>query len=445
MTVLSTPLLAHAPPLSSLKAYSMAFKNVAKKGQASVVSISTVTKHRAKRYRQDPFEELFGFSPNFQSETEEKRTGLGSGVIVSDTGYILTNNHVIERTDKILVTLSTGEEYSAKIIGFDKKTDLALLKIEANNLPVIKVADSDAIEVGSWAIAIGNPFGLSGTVTVGVVSAKGRNDLEFDSYADFIQTDAAINPGNSGGALLTAEGELMGINTAIYSRSGGYMGIGFAIPSNVALRIYKDLKESGSVQRGWLGVVVQPITDDLQMEFQLRSKHGALINTIIEGSPAEKSGLTQGDVIITFDGERIKDFRSLRNRVSNVPINKKVPITVIRKSKKKKMWALITPASERPNAFDTYTFDTFGLRTKTITPELANTLNLSESQGVLITEVQAKSPAYYKRIQKGDVILEINRKEIESKEQYLKESKYKKSILLLVKQGRLSNYVRLQK
>lgn len=301
----------------------------------SVVNISSTKTIRRRGmpspFFNDPFFKRF-FGDEFRSfemPKEYKQSGLGSGVIVDKDGYILTNNHVVKGADEIKVKLSDEREFKGKVIGVDPKTDLAVIKIDSNHLPVIKLGDSDKLQVGETVIAIGNPFGLSHTVTSGIVSATGRANVGIADYEDFIQTDAAINPGNSGGALVNVRGELVGINTAIFSTTGGYQGIGFAIPSNMTKVVMDSLIKKGKVIRGWLGVTIQPLTPDLAKQFNLKDKKGVLVADVVEDSPAEKTGIERGDVIVEFDGKKVDDVTDLRNMVANTLPNEEVPIKLI--------------------------------------------------------------------------------------------------------------------
>src|SRR5208282_3939411 len=249
--------------------------------------------------------------PNGQFNTPRQH-GLGSGVIVTKDGYILTNNHVVEHADEVKVTLQDGREFTAKVVGRDPKSDVAVIKIDAKDLPALPMADSDKVQVGDIVLAVGNPFGVGQTVTTGIVSATGRGNLGIEDYEDFIQTDAAINPGNSGGALVDVEGRLIGINTAIYSRSGGNMGIGFAIPSDLARNVMDSLIQYGHVTRGYLGVMIQDVTPALAKEFKLKDTTGALIGDVVPKGPADKAGLKEGDVVLDYDGKKVTDSRHLK-------------------------------------------------------------------------------------------------------------------------------------
>src|SRR4030043_553540 len=311
------------------------FSELAERVKPAVVNIST-TKTTAGRsfgspfgrspFGDDFFDRFFGDIP----QREFKQRSLGSGFVISNDGYIFTNNHVVEKADKILVKLSDNREYEAKIIGTDTKTDIALIKIKpSNSLPVAEIGDSEKVRVGEWVIAIGNPFGLDQTVTAGIVSAKGRV-IGAGPYDNFIQTDASINPGNSGGPLLNMAGEVVGINTAIFSQSGGNVGIGFAIPVNMAKEIAPQLKEKGHGTRGWLGVGIQKITPELSKSFGLKDEKGALVSQVVKGGPADKGGIETGDVIVEFDGNKVSDSNELPRMVAPLPVGKTVSVKLLR-------------------------------------------------------------------------------------------------------------------
>ncbi|RUM33590.1 MAG: serine protease, partial [Desulfobulbus sp.] len=325
-----------------------AFSSVVKKAGPAVVYIGvekSITNQRSMGQGQDPFgmfnDPFFQrfFGPQFQHPNvrprEFKQKAAGSGFIISSDGMILTNNHVVEDADTIKVRLADEREFTAKVIGTDPQSDVALIKIDGHNLPTLPLGNSDKLEVGEWVIAIGSPFELSQTVTVGVVSAKGRSRLGINDYENFIQTDAAINPGNSGGPLLNIHGEAVGINTAIFSRSGGYMGIGFAIPVNMAKNIQKQLQKNGKVTRGWLGVVIQNVNADLAQSFNLDKAEGILISEVADDSPAAKSGLKQGDVILSLNGTPLADVTDLRNKIAMTTPESSLDLQIIRHGHKK--------------------------------------------------------------------------------------------------------------
>lgn len=405
----------------------------------------------------DPFFERF-FGPQFkhpqvprQQPRQFKQQAAGSGFIISKDGHILTNNHVVENTDKITVRLDDQREFDAKVIGTDPQSDVALIKIDAKNLPVLPLGNSDTLEVGEWVIAIGSPFELNQTVTVGVVSAKGRNRMGINDYENFIQTDAAINPGNSGGPLLNIHGEAIGINTAIFSRSGGYMGIGFAIPINMAKNIEQQLQEKGKVTRGWLGVMIQDIDKDLAKSFDLDSTQGVLISGVSEGSPAEKADLKQGDVIVALDGKHLANVAELRNAIAMTAPNTEVVLTVIRNGKKRKHTVTI---GEQPVDFSGIgkkigqsPLQEMGLSLQDLTAELANQFGYQKNQGVLIADVDPNSPAGRVGLQAGQLIEEANKTRIHNlKElkQAIDKAKNKKQVLLRIRAGDFSQYVVLQ-
>ena len=319
---------AQAPPdqLQQAKDLSRGFRHVAKSIRPAVVSISSV-----RRIVPTAQQRQFGRDvPGGIPERGFEQRGSGSGVVVSEDGYILTNNHVVRAADEVNVTLSDSRTLSAKVIGTDEKTDLAVLKIDTSGLSFAKLGDSDAIDVGEWALAIGSPFGLAQTVTAGIISAKGRSNVGITDYEDFLQTDAAINPGNSGGPLVNLDGQVIGINTAIASRSGGYMGIGFAIPSNLARPVMQSIIKDGHVERGWLGVAIQDLTKDLADSLQLDSRDGVLVGNVIAGSPADEAGLQSGDIILRFGGKPPRTANQLRNAVAATAPDTKTVVAVFR-------------------------------------------------------------------------------------------------------------------
>lgn len=428
--------------LASLKATSQAFNQVAKKGIAAVVNISATRVKQAA-----PYTYLFGediFRDYFQMpEQEQSQKSVGSGVIVDTAGYILTNNHVIDGADKVTVTLSDKREFEAEIVGTDPKTDIAVLKIKADQLPALDLGNSDAIEVGDWAIAIGSPFGLSKSMTVGIISAKGRSNVGIVDYENFIQTDAAINPGNSGGALLNIDGELIGINTAIFTKSGGYNGIGFAIPVNLSKKVMADLIKSGKVIRGWLGVVIQSITPELQRQFALKTSEGALISDIVPDSPAEKAGIKRGDIIVSYDGKPIQNYYDLRNTVGQAPIGKRARVEIIRNGRTRLMTVTIKAYPDDEKKVVQKDADILGIQVSEVTNEFQKKYRLSDDAGVLVTQVAANKPAAG-ILKAGDVILEIGGQEIYDISDYLasiQSLKKRTSVLIWIKRGAYSQYV----
>ncbi len=397
----------------------------------------------------EPFKRFFGMPdrPEKAPKREMKRTSLGSGVIVTADGYILTNNHVVEEADEIHVTLNTFEEFEATIVGRDPKSDVALIKIEPTaDLPFVSFGDSDKLRVGEWVLAIGNPFGLQKTVTAGIVSAKGRA-INNESYGNFIQTDASINPGNSGGPLFNLKGEMVGVNTAIFSRTGGNIGIGFAIPVNMAKNVFAQLKEHGKVTRGWLGVMIQQVTSDLAENFGLDRPIGALVGQVVPDSPADKAGVKSGDVIIKYNGKEVSQMSMLPAMVANTSVGEKAKLLLIRDGKKQNLTVEIGKMDDEAAVLtDTQTGKSkkLGMAVQELTPKLAESLGIEDSQGLIVTDINSGSAAAEAGINRGDIILEINRDKVESISQYkkaLQAAQEKKSILLLVKRDGHTRFV----
>jgi len=432
------------------------FVSVSKAVTPAVVNISTTRVIKGEEGGQgfpfdDPFfRRFFGEEPQPRrpSPRERKAQSLGSGVIVDPNGLIITNNHVVEKADEIKVLLSDKREFKGKLVGTDPKSDLAVVRIDAKNLPTVPWGDSAKMQVGEYVLAIGNPFGLNQTVTMGIVSAIGRANVGITDYEDFIQTDAAINPGNSGGAMVNTHGQLVGINTAIFTQSGGYMGIGFAVPSNMAKSVMESLVKSGKVVRGWLGVSIQEITPPLAKEFGLKEAKGALVGDVLSGSPAEKAGFKRGDVIVDFMGHPIESSTQLRNLVAGTPVGAKGKVKVIRENKEKELDVTIEEQpkdiakagpQEPEEAAPSSRLN--GVEVRNLTPEMAKQLDLGRSaKGVVITRVEPGSAAEEAGLQRGDLIMEVNRKPVNNTEEYEKVlSKIDKNeaILLLVgRQGR---------
>jgi serine protease Do len=400
----------------------------------------------------DPFfKRFFGdqFGRQRQQPKEHKSAGLGSGVIVSSDGYIITNSHVIKDADEIKVTLTDKKEYAGKVIGSDPKTEIAVVKIEAKDLPTVSWGNSDTLQVGEVVLAVGNPYGLNQTVTMGIVSALGRANVGIADYEDFIQTDAAINPGNSGGALVNIKGELVGINTAIYTTSGGYQGIGFAIPSNMVKSIMASLIKEGKVTRGWLGVTIQKVTPELAKQFNLKEDAGALVGDIMENSPAEKAGLQRGDIILEYDGKKIEEPNILRNMVANNLPGEEHTAVVMRDGKTKNVAITIgeLPSdAQQPVETGDYQNVMKGITVQDVSPELAKKLRIPDKiKGVIISDIDDSSMAAGILAQ-GDVIQEINRRKVTGTKNYTDVvSKIKKdeSVLLLVFRGGSSLFVTL--
>lgn len=414
------------------------FANVVKKVSPSVVKVFTTMKAKEMNMNQEQFGQLFEdpmfrrfFGDQFRGNPGLRRNmpmprqqGLGSGVIISQDGYILTNNHVVENADEVKVQVGDdGDEYTAKVVGTDPKSDLAVLKIEAKDrsFPAITVADSSNLAVGDVVLAVGNPFGIGQTVTMGIVSATGRATLGME-YEDFIQTDAAINPGNSGGALVDAEGRLIGINTAILSRSGGNQGIGFAIPTNLARYVMESLIENGRVIRGYMGVNIQDVTPGLAEKFDLKDAEGALVAEVTKDSPAEKAGLKSGDVILEFDGKPVHDSRHLKLQAAQTTPGKEVPVKISRNGDVKNLEVTLKEFPQdkslaQAGAADASHDATDGLTVDDVNSAARQQYDIpSHVKGALVTDVDPNSAGYRAGVRPGDVILEINRKPVKNAE-----------------------------
>jgi serine protease Do len=430
---------------------------LAEKLSPAVVNVSTVQKaakqseRPLRGFRQPPRErEPFGSDPFrefferfFGELPPEARQSLGSGFIVNPQGLILTNNHVIEEADKIKVTLRDEREFEAQVVGRDAKTDLALLKVQAKeDLPTVPLGNSDTLRIGEWVMAIGNPFGLSHTVTAGIVSAKGRM-IGAGQYDDFIQTDASINPGNSGGPLFNTRGEVVGINTAIVA---GGTGIGFAIPVNLAKEVLQQLYEKGKVTRGWLGVMIQKVTPELAQSFNLQQSVGALVADVIDGSPAAKAGLQRGDVITTFDGATIHDMHELPRAVANTLVGKQVKVEALRQGKAKTFTVTIAALKEEAQAATAEATSQLGMETQNLTAELAQSMGLHLSEGVVVSAVDENGPAAEAGIRQGDVIIEVNRQRVRNTDEYAAALRKGAAgtVLLLISRGDSTLYVALK-
>ena len=425
------------------------FAMLAKRLKPTVVNIST-SKTVAPQKRQhptgnDPFQEYFDKFFDAPRQHPFKQKNLGSGFIISADGFILTNNHVVTGADEIKVKLSDGREFRGELKGRDEKYDLALIRIDAKGeLPVAPLGDSDKMEVGEWVMAIGNPFGLAQTVTAGIISAEGRV-IGSGPYDDYIQTDASINPGNSGGPLFNAKGEVIGINTAILA-SG--QGIGFAIPINMAKSIITQLKETGKVTRGWLGVSVQPVTAELAKSFGLEAERGALVAEVLKNSPAEKSGLKGGDIILEFDGHAIKEMGELPRTVATTPVGKKVTVLVQRDGRQESVPVTVEQLQDGTGSEDlALPSDRLGLKVAELTPERAQQLRVQGDQGVVVSEVQPDGLADRAGIQDGDLVREVNGTRIAGVADYSKSvSAVKKGgyLRMLLRRGEASLFVALK-
>ncbi len=444
-----------APPVVAAPGVEQPFVTVSRAVTPAVVNIATTRvvrtpQSQAPRPFDDPFfRQFFGdeFSRRFQAPRERREQSLGSGVIVDPNGYIVTNNHVVAKADEIKVLLNDKREFKGKVVGTDPRTDIAVVKIDGKDLPAIPWGDSDKLQVGEYVLAVGNPFGLNQTVTMGIVSAVGRANVGIADYEDFIQTDAAINPGNSGGALVNVRGELIGINTAIFSQSGGYMGIGFAVPSDMTRAVMDSLIKSGKVVRGWLGVSIQDVTPELAKQFGLADSKGALVSEVFETGPAAKAGIKRGDVIVGFDAKPVENATILRNIVAQTPPDKKIKVELLRD---KKRTTVDVSIAEQPKdlaqsadgaAGEAAAAALAGLQARDLTPEIAHQLNLPAGiAGVVVTTVEPGSAAEMAGVERGDLITEINRQSVGNLRDYRRvvgKLEASENVLLLInRQGR---------
>ncbi len=436
----------------------MTFAPVVKPATAAVVNISSskIVRNQGggsiSPFFNDPFfRQFFGNQSPFTVPRERREQSLGSGVIVSPEGYVLTNNHVVDGATEIKVFLADKQELKARVVGTDPKTDIALLKVEEKHLPTLTLGDSSAVQVGDVVLAIGNPFGIGQTVTMGIVSATGRGNLGIEDYEDFIQTDAAINPGNSGGALIDAQGELIGINTAILSNGAqGNQGIGFAVPINMARQVMDQILKNGRVVRGWLGVLIQPVTPGVAKAFGLSDPHGALVGDVTPDSPASQSGVAKGDIITRLNGERINESRELQLKVAQLAPGTNATLTVFRDGQEHQLSVTLgeqptdvarrTEEGESPGVLE-------GLSVEDLTPQIARQLGLpAQSRGVVIDEVQPGSAVAEAGLQRGDVIEEVNRKSVTNAREFEQAVRQigSDSALLRINRGGQSFYVVVQ-
>ncbi|MCD6580757.1 MAG: DegQ family serine endoprotease [Desulfuromusa sp.] len=462
----SSVVLAQEKGLENLKQTGQAFRSVAKKVSPAVVFIK-VEKNISPQspaefyspfdspFGDDFFHRFFGEPPQSQTprnphqpQKHRREVGQGSGFLITSDGYIITNNHVVGDADNVQVQLLDGREYDATIIGTDPGSDLAVIKVDETDLPFLSLGDSEKLEVGDWVLAFGNPFGLSHTLTAGIVSAKGRSGIGLNDYEDFIQTDAAINPGNSGGPLVNLDGKVIGINSAIFTRSGGYMGIGFAIPINMAKKVRSQLIEHGEVRRGRLGIYIQDMNNDLAESFGLEEAEGILITQIIADSPADDAGLEQGDVILKLNGKKIDKVASFRNRVALTAPGTKVRLTFLREGKQKEIEATIgkLETDKKGSVLKSDMVPIIGLSLQKLTPELARRLGYENEKGVLIADVKSDSLADRAGLSRGNLILEINRQPITSiiQAKKLLQTKNRSTYLFLVRQGQITRYIAIK-
>ncbi len=425
------------------------FSTLAETASPAVVNISTVKTikgggpvfrhyYQGPQGDQDPFKDFFDKFFGNNEQREYKQRSLGSGFIIDKNGYIVTNNHVIAGADEIKVKLNSGQEYDAKIIGRDPSTDIALIKIKAGgDYSVATFGDSESLKVGQWVVAIGSPFGLEHTVTAGIVSAKGRV-IGSGPYDDFIQTDTSINPGNSGGPLINMNGQVVGINTAIIA---GGNGIGFAIPVNMAKGVIKQLKEQGKVTRGWLGVGIQDITDEMAEYYGIKNKEGVMVSHVFPGDPADKAGIRTKDIIIDVNGKKIETSRELTRIIAAFHVGQMVKITALRNGKEKTFNVKIAERQEGRLSLGGIPHkeqEAFGIRVSNLTPEIARKFNIRETKGVVVTHVQSNSQGDNEGIQPGDMIKEINHRTINTVDDYKNAvQKVKKNgvVIMLVKRA----------
>lgn len=441
LVVAMVVLVVSFPALSVAKTISPDFVELSKKLTPTVVNIRTVKNVKpAQRSRRAPsqsqqdkfFEEFFGrFFDEMPQQRPRREQSLGTGFLISAEGFVLTNNHVVNNADEVMVKLSDGRELKGEIKGTDEKLDLALIKIsDKKPFPFAELGDSDALEVGEWVMAIGNPFGLAHTVTAGIVSAKGRV-IGSGPYDDFIQTDASINPGNSGGPLFSSGGKVIGINTAIIAGGGG--GIGFAIPINIARTTVAQLRDNGKVIRGYLGVRFQPLTSDLAKSFGLDSDKGALIANVEKDGPAEKAGLKAGDVILEFDGKPVNEGSELPRYVAVTPVDKKVKLVIFRDGKRQNLNVVIGKLKdgEQPTAVDgdsAAESEKIGISVQELNKELAGRLGIKETKGLVVAEVKPGSPADDAGVTQGAIIIEVNGQRPETLQKF-------NAVLATVKKG----------
>jgi len=451
--------------IDQAQALSNAFTHVAALVTPSVVNISAVKRAKPPQMRQmprgrqsDPFRDFFGedffekfFSDRMPQEGQKQMSGMGSGFIIDEQGHILTNDHVVSEADEVMVRLNDNRTFKAEVVGSDPGTDLAVIRIKnAGKLVPLKLGDSDKLRVGEWVVAVGNPFALDHTITTGIVSAKGRAITPGGmKYEDFIQTDAAITPGNSGGPLVNLYGEVVGINSAIFTRSGGYMGIGFAIPVNLAKTGLDSLLKHGHVGRGGLGVAIQDVTEQLAESFDFEGTEGALVGDVTKDGPAERAGIRSGDIIVQYDGKPVKDVNQLRFAVAATVPGSTVDVEVVRGGEKQtikvKVGELKGKAEARPD--EDRSSEDLGLKVQTLTPELKGRLGIESAGSVIVTEVSPFSLAANAGLQENDIIVSVAGKQVESASEFLDEVKrhdLKKGVRQVVETGGMKRFIILR-
>jgi serine protease Do len=433
------------------------FVALAKRMKPVVVNISTTQVSESRGQQEfgspfgddDPFNDFWRrfFGGPMPRGGPQRQRSLGSGFIIDADGFILTNNHVVENAQKIVVKLSDDQEYEAKVVGRDAKTDIAIIKINAKAaLTAASLGDSDNLDVGEWVVAIGNPFGLDSTVTSGIVSAKGRH-IGQGPYDNFIQTDASINPGNSGGPLINLRGEVIGINTAIFSRTGGNMGIGFAIPINLAKEVLPQLRGKGKVTRGYLGVLIQKVTPEIAESLGMDRGYGALVANVSKDGPADKAGVKVGDVIVEFDGKEVKDSGDLPIIVARTAVDKKIRMKVLRDKTEVTLNVAVGELKDEEVVASAPEKGELGMTVQKLTPQLAENLGLDKTDGVVVTAVEPGSAADEAGIRRGDVIVEVDRKPVRGVEEYRKfiaGSRKGRGILFLVRRGESTLFLALK-
>ena len=454
-------------PTAYARKLSEAFEQAAARITPSVVNISATAKPKGgkksrrkdeqflEQFRQffgDDFAERFGV-PDDGAEGPMHQ-GLGTGVIVDSKGLILTNNHVLAEADEVEVKLQDGRKFKAQIVGRDERSDLAVVKIKANDLMAAKLGDSNKLRIGEWVVAAGNPFGLDNSITAGIISAKGRSIIGGGQYEDFIQTDAAINPGNSGGPLVNLEGEVIGINTAIFSRSGGYMGIGFAIPISMAKGVMESLISNGKVVRGWLGVGIQNLTEGLAQSFNFTGTDGALVGHVDPTGPAAKIGLKQGDIIISLAGEKIKDVNQLRNRVAAIKPGTKTDIEFIRDGRTESTTVVVgeLPSEsdkEKSAAMEEEDSESaIGIAVEDLSPQVARRIGTTRKSGVVITQVRPNSVGASAGLAPGDIVVSLDGKGIKDTAEFraaIKRADLEKGVRIVVENRGMERFVFLRK
>jgi serine protease Do len=449
---------ASAPPerLASSAGAPFSFSGIVRSVKPAVVNVSTTQTVRPQGVPGfgpggpiDPQDPFFQFFRHFFPETPRSFTqrSLGSGVIIDADGYIVTNAHVVKNADKIVVKLDDKREFEARRIGLDEKSDVALLKIASpHDLIVAPLGDSETLQVGDWVLAIGNPFGLAETVTAGIVSALGRA-IGQGPYDNFIQTDASINPGNSGGPLIDTQGNVVGINAAIFSKSGGSIGIGFAIPINMVRGVVEQLKAHGKVVRGWLGVAMQDVTPELARSFGLKKTQGALVTDVTPDSPADRAGFERGDIIVNFDGTDIDEAHQVPVLIAETKIGKTVAVTILRRGEKRTLRATVTePPSRGAEASGPDAAQRWGLSVANITPDVARQLGLASTKGVVVTDVDPNSPAGEAGLEPGDVVTQANRQPVRDVRDYRKAvAGAQNELLLLVSRQGQNVFVALRR